>query len=155
MKYTPIVKVMLVRDRTAKTKERPMADNPKSVAAIALQVIGDSDREHLLAIFTDAHGATIAINTVSIGTLTASLVHPREVFKAAILAQAAGIVLVHNHPSGRAEPSDDDKETTRRLRKAGELMGIPVVDHVILGHDGEYWSMREHGQCDFCHKNRP
>lgn len=146
MKYTPVVKVMLVRDRTAKTKERPMVDNPKSVAAIAAQVIGDSDREHLLAILVDAHGATIAVNTVGIGTLTASLVHPREVFKAAILAQAASIVLVHNHPSGRPEPSDDDKETTRRLCKAGELMGIPVIDHVILGRDGAFWSMKEHGQ---------
>jgi DNA repair protein RadC len=85
----------------------------------------------------------IAYPTISVGTLSASLVHPREVFKPAIRASAAGVVLAHNHPSGRVEPSREDREVTSRLTGAAEIIGIEVLDHVILG-DG-YFSMKEHG----------
>jgi DNA repair protein RadC len=82
---------------------------------------------------------------LSIGTLDASVVHPREVFREATAANAAAIVLFHNHPSGDPEPSDDDETLTRRLVAAGVLMGIDVIDHIILG-DVRYCSLREKGK---------
>ena len=81
---------------------------------------------------------------ISEGTLNASLVHPREVFKEAILESAASIILVHNHPSGEAEPSQEDKHITRRLVEAGKLLDIPVLDHIIIGYR-KYFSFREAG----------
>jgi DNA repair protein RadC len=79
--------------------------------------------------------------TVSVGTLSASLVHPREVFKPAVRASAASVILAHNHPSGNTEPSAEDREVTRRISEAARILGIEVLDHVILG-DG-YFSMKE------------
>ncbi|MBJ6903589.1 JAB domain-containing protein, partial [Vibrio cholerae] len=81
--------------------------------------------------------------TVSVGTLSSSLVHPREVFKPAIRASAASVGLAHNHPSGRVEPSREDREVTRRMVEAGGIIGIEVLDHVIVGEG--YFSMKEHG----------
>ena len=86
----------------------------------------------------------IAYHEVSRGTLDATLVHPREVFKAALLANAAAIVLCHDHPSGEPTPSPDDLQLTRRLVEAGTLLGVDVLDHVIVG-DGRYYSFKESG----------
>jgi DNA repair protein RadC len=86
----------------------------------------------------------IAYHEVSRGTLDATLVHPREVFKAALLANAATIVLAHNHPSGNPAPSPDDMALTRRLIDAGRLLGVDVLDHIVIG-DGRYVSFRERG----------
>ncbi len=86
----------------------------------------------------------IAYHEVSRGTLDATLVHPREVFKAALLANAAAIVLAHNHPSGDPAPSPDDMALTRRLVDAGKLIGVDVLDHIVIG-DGRYVSFRERG----------
>ena len=84
------------------------------------------------------------LDTVSIGTLSASLVHPREVFSPAIAHAAAAIVAVHNHPSGYPTPSSEDRDVTRRLQRAGELLGIPLADHVVVSAAG-FFSFREHG----------
>lgn len=83
--------------------------------------------------------------TVSRGSLSSTVVHPREVFRPAILASAATIVIVHNHPSGDPEPSAEDVEITKRLARAGELLGIPVLDHVIVAKGNRYTSLRERG----------
>jgi len=87
----------------------------------------------------------IAYHEVSRGTLDSTLVHPREVFKAAILANAAAIIVCHNHPSGAPSPSPDDVELTRRLVATGNLLGIDVLDHIVVG-DGRYYSLKE-GSC--------
>jgi len=87
----------------------------------------------------------IAYHLVSRGTLDACLVHAREVFRAAIAGGAAAIIVAHNHPSGDPAPSADDCTLTRRLSEGGELLGIPVLDHVVLGRDGRYSSFRELG----------
>jgi DNA repair protein RadC len=86
-------------------------------------------------VLVDGRHKVIGLDEVSTGTLTASLVHPREISKAAILANAGGIVLVHNHPSGDPSPSTEDREITSRLKQAAEIIGIPILDHVVLGHD--------------------
>ena len=85
----------------------------------------------------------IGIHTVSMGSLTASVVHPREVFKVAILANCASILLAHNHPSGDCQPSKEDRAITTRLVEAGRLLGISVLDHVIIGGEGRYFSFAD------------
>ena len=92
----------------------------------------------------NARNQVLGINTVSIGSLTASIVPPREVFKAEILMNAANIILALNHPSGDPSPSKEDIEITRRLTKAGEILGIQVLDHLILT-DTDFLSFKERG----------
>ncbi len=102
------------------------------------------DREQFVCCHLDVKNRLISREVVSIGHLSSALVHPREVFKAAILANAAAVALVHNHPSGDPEPSREDIDITRRLTKAGEILGIPVLDHVVIASRG-HASLRESG----------
>lgn len=101
-------------------------------------------KEIFLALHLDSKNRILCMDRVSIGSLNASLVHPREIFKSALLSSSAAIVLAHNHPSGDATPSREDLELTTRLRECGELLGIRVLDHVIIG-DGVYASMADRG----------
>lgn len=96
------------------------------------------DRECFWVVPLTGKNHIIGINLVSMGSLTSSTVHPREVFKPAILANAAGVILVYNHPSGDPSPSTEDKEITKRLKDAGNLLGIRVLDHVIIGDDDHF-----------------
>ena len=108
-------------------------------AAVALRPFFTGlDREQFLVCCLDAKHAIIGVNVVSIGTLTLSIVHPREVFKPAILLNACGIIAAHNHPSGDPTPSAEDRVLTARLRQAGELIGIALLDHIVLGDDRLY-----------------
>ena len=143
--FIPAYSVRLVRDCFVKA-ETKTADSPQRAVEIirAYWGEGELDREHLVCLMLNARSQVIGINTVSIGTLQASLVHMREVMKPAILASAAAVAVAHNHPSGDCSPSADDRDTTRRLVKAGELIGIPVVDHIIIAGDS-FYSFREHG----------
>lgn len=100
--------------------------------------------ERFYGLYLDAKGRLLREQRVSEGTLTASLVHPREVFAPALVHRAAGVVVAHNHPSGDPEPSPEDRATTRRLQRAGRLLGIELMDHVILGA-GRYLSFLERG----------
>lgn len=101
-----------------------------------------SKKEHFAIFFLDARNQEIKREIISIGTLNASLVHPREVFEPAIKANAASIILAHNHPSGDTDPSDEDKKLTKRLAEAGKLLGIKVLDHVIVSSKSRL-SMKE------------
>ncbi len=102
------------------------------------------DREHLKAILLNARNRVLDVVTVSVGTLTASLAHPRECFKEAVRQSAAAIIFVHNHPSGDPTPSPEDIALTRQLCEAGRLLGIEVLDHLIIG-DGVFVSLKERG----------
>ena len=104
-------------------------------ASILRPLFHGLDREQFLVACLDAKHAIIGVNVVSIGSLTLSIVHPREVFKPAILLNSAAIICVHNHPSGHPEPSPEDRVLTTRLRQAGDLIGITILDHLILGED--------------------
>lgn len=99
--------------------------------------------EHFVAFHLDANYGVVGHQIVSHGTLSASLVHPREVFKAAILSNSFALIVAHNHPSGSLSPSAEDVETTRQLLAAGRLLGIPLVDHVIVSSHGQR-SLREY-----------
>ncbi len=110
-----------------------------AAAAVALRpCFTGLDREQFLVCCLDAKNASIGVNIVSIGSLTLSIVHPREVFKAAILLNACAIIAMHNHPSGDPTPSPEDRTLTTRLREAGDLLGIRLLDHLILGDDRLY-----------------
>lgn len=100
-------------------------------------------KEQFMALFLDTRLNLLKIELISIGTLTSALVHPRELFKAAIQESTAHIILAHNHPAGDPTPSTEDINITKRLIKVAELIGIPILDHVIMGNDNQY-SMREH-----------
>jgi DNA repair protein RadC len=145
--HIPKFTTMLVREGATTTEER-YATVPAQAAEIACAIIGpDADRECTVVLFLNTRHRVIGSQMISVGTLNASLVHPRETFKGAILAGAAAIVLAHNHPSGDATPSNDDVALTKRLRTAGEILGIPVLDHVVIG-DGTYVSLRGCGLID-------
>lgn len=101
-------------------------------------------QEEFYAIYLNTKNKIIGFEMVSRGTLNASLVHPRDVFKGALLANAHAIILAHNHPSGDTEPSHADKSVTETLVKAGQLMNVEVLDHVIIGSNGSFFSFRDH-----------
>jgi len=109
------------------------------------QGYADRDREAFVVLLLDVKHRVIAEEVVTIGILDGALIHPREVFKAAVAGSAAAIIVAHNHPSGDLKPSGQDAEVTRRLRSAGGILGIPVVDHVIVGPTGGHFSFREGG----------
>ncbi|MEW8978457.1 MAG: DNA repair protein RadC [Symbiobacterium sp.] len=118
--------------------------NPRAVYEYLAPRLAHLTREEFHVILLTAKNHVIAVECVSEGTLTASLVHPREVFKAAIRRSAHAVILAHNHPSGDPTPSREDREITRRLVQAGRVIGIEVLDHVVVGK-GRYISFRERG----------
>jgi DNA repair protein RadC len=134
------------RTLTRLEEERPRLGSPRSVAEYLLPQFGNRAVEQFGVLLLDTKHRVIRASVLSVGTLDASIVHPREVFREATAAGAAALVLFHNHPSGDPEPSDDDCRLTERLVAAGVLMGIDVLDHVILA-DAKYFSFREHRRC--------
>ena len=121
-------------------KERILS--PEDVYSTIGQDMKYMKKEVFRVIFLDTKNMVIDYENISIGSLNASVVHPREVFNRAIKKSAAGVILMHNHPSGNPTPSNEDLSITKRLVKAGELLGINVLDHVIIGI-GKYFSMKE------------
>lgn len=130
-KAGPKATVKLCLQRTKQAPSNPLKAAPDVCSF--MHEIGDDDRERFHALHLDVHHRIVGVDDVAVGTLTNVEVHPREVFKAAILANAAELVLVHNHPSGDATPSRQDRELTERLRKVGDLVGIKVLDSVVVG----------------------
>lgn len=126
------VKIQLVRE--TKPVKKYVIKNPRDVYELVKKGLRNADREIFLGISLNTRNKVLGINTVSVGSLNASIVHPREVFKPAILQNATGIILAHNHPSGDEKPSEEDLEITRRLVEAGKLLGIEIIDHVIVGN---------------------
>ena len=125
-------------------RQRLQVTSPQTVADLLLPQYGNRAVEQFGVVLLDTKHRVLRTTVVSIGTLDASIVHPREIFREATAAGAAAIVLFHNHPSGDPEPSADDVQLTKRLMAAGVLMGIDVIDHVILA-DVRYCSLREKG----------
>jgi DNA repair protein RadC len=123
-------------------RERPQIIEPRNVADLLIPQFGSKRVEHFGVLLLDTKHRVMRTSVVSIGSLDASVVHPREVFREATTVGAAAIVLFHNHPSGDPAPSRDDVALTERLVRAGELMGIHVLDHVIVA-ENRFYSMRE------------
>jgi len=141
----PGFRIALVREPGVKLADRPQIRVAAEAAPLLAQYIGDTDREVFAVALLTVRHRVLGLHTVSVGCLTSSLVHPREVFKPAILAGSAALLLVHNHPSGDPDPSAEDIALTRRLAAAGQLLGIEILDHLILGEAGRFVSLRERG----------
>jgi len=124
-----------------KNKNR-IVNSPKDIFPLLKEKIINFHKEYFMVISLDNRNKVIGIDTVSIGTLNSSLIHPRETFEVAIKNHAAGIIICHNHPSGELKPSEDDLIITQNLIKAGKLLGIEVSDHLIITKDG-YYSFKE------------
>lgn len=120
------------------------AGNPAAVAEFVRKQIGYATKEHFLMIGVNNKNVIVVCHVVSVGTITETIVHPREVFMPAIKSLCSGIILVHNHPSGNPKPSKQDIETTKRMIEAGAILGLPVMDHVIVA-ENDYCSVRESG----------
>jgi len=117
---------------------------PEDVIALVRSRLKGKKKEYFLALLLDTRNQLIRVAEISVGSLDSSIVHPREVFKEAVSASAASVIFAHNHPSGDPEASEDDINLTKRLAEAGEIMGIDVLDHVIIG-DRKYLSLKREG----------
>lgn len=147
MKRIPNYKIQLVREGSSlyNTNQITCPDDAAEIATAHFEELA-TDREVFSIMLLNVKNYVVGIHDVSVGSLTASVVHPREVFKAACLANAASIILMHNHPSGEADPSKEDIEVTARLVQVGRIMDIPVFDHIIVGdYTGEYTSLKQKG----------
>jgi DNA repair protein RadC len=128
-------------DAVVNEKARPILRSPEEVAAEVRSQLKGKKKEHFVVLCLDTRNRLINHKLVSMGSLDTSIVHPREVFNEAITSRAASVIFAHNHPSGDPEPSKEDVELTRRLAKAGEIMGIDVLDHIIIC-DKSYVSLK-------------
>ncbi len=124
--------------------KKPSIKTPDEVMSLVKSRLRGKKKEHFLVLLLDTRGKLIKISEISVGSLDSSIVHPREVFKEAMSASAASVIFVHNHPSGDPEPSEDDIKLTEKLAQAGEIVGIDVLDHIIIG-DKNYSSLKGKG----------
>jgi DNA repair protein RadC len=137
---------MVVREHDAPSPR--ILNHPDHVALLARELVAscDDDREHFWVVLLNTKHHYLMHHEVSVGTLSASLVHPREVFGPAVREGAATILCLHNHPSGEPNPSPEDRELTTRLKECGKILGIEVLDHVIVGNGtGRWMSFRDRG----------
>jgi len=132
--FVPAVTIQMIAERQIMYDGNRFTA-PAQAAEAFCALIGNPDREYFVALLLNGKNQITGIYQVSQGSLNQSIVHPRETFKAAILANSASILLAHNHPSGDLQPSTEDVSITRRLREAGDLLGIKVLDHIIVDTD--------------------
>lgn len=126
-------------------ERRPTLSTPEDVVALCGRQLRGLDREHFLTLALNTKNRLLRVIEVSVGSLNASIVHPRELFREAVRVAAASVIVVHNHPSGDPTPSGADVQLTRRIVKAGDVLGIEVLDHVVIGDGGAHASMRDLG----------
>ncbi|MFD1676357.1 JAB domain-containing protein [Alicyclobacillus fodiniaquatilis] len=143
MENIDIVRVVQVREATLET-ERFSIRSADDAASIFQSYLEGVDREHFVVAALDTKHVINAIHTVSVGSLDATIVHPREVFKFAILANASSIIVCHNHPSGNSQYSTEDVQVTKRLVEAGRILGIAVLDHIVVC-DHSFCSLKSMG----------
>lgn len=132
------------RTLTRRSADRPQFRTPHDTAVHLLPRYGAHPVERFGAVLLDTKHRLLRAHVISEGSLDSSIAHPREVFRAAVAGGAAGVIVFHNHPSGDPTPSPDDHSLTQRLARAGSIIGVPLVDHIVLA-DGRYWSFKEHG----------
>ncbi len=140
----PLITTRLVCETHLPFSDRIQVSSPADVAGILQEYFRDKDREEFLIVLLNTANVITGLSQISVGGLAASVVEPRQVFKVAVLANAAALILAHNHPSGNPEPSREDIRITRQLVEAGQLMGIPVHDHLIIA-GATYISLAERG----------
>lgn len=139
--YVPLVHLEMVKERFVPYGVEGDIDTPEKAVGMANWILKNADKEHLLVISVDAKVKPVCIEVVGIGSLSVLHVEPREIFKHAVLSNASAIIMIHNHPSGDVTPSPDDIRITKRIKKAGNLLGINLLDHIIMG-DEDYYSLK-------------
>lgn len=143
-----VSKIKLVRESNHRYNIRDKHANSPEAAARIINTVLDLEHEAqevLAEILLDNKNKVTGIMEISRGSLNSSIVHPREVFRGAILHNAAGIILVHNHPSGEVVPSREDLKVTKRIKDAGDILDIQLLDHIIIGSEGNYTSLARRG----------
>lgn len=143
-KRVNIVSIKMIREGSILYNVRNI-NSPSDAVYLGRYFLEEADREALILCCMDTKNQPVSINVVSIGSLNSSIVHPREVFKVAILSNSYSIILFHNHPSGDTTPSKEDVNITTRIKEAGKLIGIDLVDHIIIGSGNNYTSLKERG----------
>lgn len=128
-----------------RSPQPPLISTPEDVVALCGSLMRGLEKEHFWSLALNTKNRLLRLYEVSVGSLSASIVHPREVFKDAVRVAAASVVLLHNHPSGDATPSSADIQLTQRLVRSGDVLGIEVLDHVVIGDGGNHVSLRESG----------
>lgn len=116
---------------------------PKDAIKVAESLILDQNKEHFIGLYLSARNYLKKSELISMGTLNANLVHPRETFRPALISRAVGLIVLHNHPSGDCSPSGADIALTERLKKVADIFGIDLIDHIIFNLEGEYYSFRD------------
>lgn len=142
-KRIDIVSVQMVRERSVKYSNRKVS-SPRDCYEIFRPFLENADREKMVVCCLNTQNEPTSINIAHIGSLNSTIVHPREIFKTAILSNACSIIIAHCHPSGNTKPSKEDINMTARLKDAGEILGITLLDHLIVGSDG-FLSLKEEG----------
>jgi DNA repair protein RadC len=132
------VKSLEIREIEYSYNKRPKISGMDDVIKAVKPMIADQNKEFFIALYLNTKNGIIKQEVVSVGSLNANVVHPREVFRTACLVSASSIIVAHNHPSGDPMPSREDIELTKKLAEAGKIMGIELLDHVILGQDRNY-----------------
>lgn len=143
-KRVNIVSIKMVREGSVLYNVRKIC-SPADAVELGRRFLEECDREQLIVCCLDTKNQPLSVNVVSVGSLNSSIVHPREVFKVAVLSNSASIVVFHNHPSGDVSPSTEDINVTNRLKEAGKLIGIDLIDHISIGSEGKYCSLKEKG----------
>ncbi len=136
--------IELGRRTALDVKIKDYIHSPEDVSRLLIDEMRYFDREHLYGLYLDRKGGLLSKEIISIGSLSSSIVHPREVFKSAVKCSASSLIVAHNHPSGDPTPSREDFDITRRLVEAGKIMGIELIDHLVIGHKS-YCSLKEKG----------
>ena len=144
MENIQIVSIKMIKEKNLEYGDCKIS-SPYEGYKVLKKFIGDSDREILAVLTLDTKNKITTISAVSVGNLNSSIVHPREVFKTAILGNASSIIIGHNHPSGDPSPSKEDINITARLKECGKIMGIEILDHIIVGDENNYFSLKEKG----------
>lgn len=145
MNKIQIVSLQMVKEKSLEVQYGNIIRSPYDARDTICKLIGNKDRENLVTLCLDIQNNITYAEITSVGSLNSSIVHPREVFKVAILANAASIIIGHNHPSGNLQPSLEDKSITKRLFECGKLLGIELLDHLIVNSFGDYMSLKELG----------
>lgn len=141
-KRVNLVSLKLVKESSVLYETRTIR-SPYDAYKLIKNFLIDSDREKFVVAYLDTKNQPVNISVVSIGSVNSAVVHPREVFKVAILSNASKIIYFHNHPSGNLKCSKEDENITNRLKECGEILGIELVDHIIVGDNDTYFSFKE------------
>ncbi len=138
----PVYETLTVNDQNAQYQDAHLSSSRDVIRLF--DFLSRETKEHFWAVHLDSKNRMLCLDQISTGSLNASIVHPREVYKSALLSSAAALLLVHNHPSGDPTPSNEDREITMRLKEVSELLGIRLLDHVVIGN-GRHYSFADSG----------